>query len=41
MKCMNEINFKIVMLDENHMYIDESHKMDEWSINELLDDNWK
>jgi hypothetical protein len=34
------------MLDENHMYINESYKMDEifgwmWSMNEHLDDNWK
>jgi hypothetical protein len=29
MKCMDEINSKIVMLDENHMYMDESYKIDE------------
>jgi hypothetical protein len=43
---MDEINSKIVMSDENHMYINENYKMDEifgwtWSIHELLDDNWK
>jgi hypothetical protein len=26
---MGEINSKIVMLDEKHMYMDESYKMDE------------
>jgi hypothetical protein len=26
---MDEINSKIVMLDEKHMYMDESYKMDE------------
>jgi len=26
---MYEINSKIIMLDENHMYMDESYKMDE------------
>jgi len=46
LKCMNETNSKTVMLDENHMYMDESYKMDEifwwmWNMNELLDDNWK
>ncbi len=29
LKCMDEINSKIIMLDENHMYINESYKMDE------------
>jgi hypothetical protein len=29
LKCMVEINSKIVMPDENHMYMDESYKMDE------------
>jgi len=29
LKCMYEINSKIIMLDENHMYMDESYKMDE------------
>jgi hypothetical protein len=38
---MYEINSKIVMLDEKHMYMDESFKMDEifgwkWNINELF-----
>jgi len=47
LKCMDETNSKTIMLDENHMYMDESYKMDEyldehiWSMNELLDDNWK
>jgi len=46
LKCMDEINSKIVMLDENHMYMDENYKNDEifgwmWSMNELLDDNSK
>jgi hypothetical protein len=26
---MDEINFKTVMPNENHMYMDESYKMDE------------
>jgi hypothetical protein len=44
LKCMDEINSKIVMQDENHMYMDESYQMDEifgqtWCMNELLDDN--
>ncbi len=39
-------NSKTIMTCENHMYMDESYKMDEifgWmcSMNELLDDNWK
>jgi hypothetical protein len=43
---MDEIHSKIIMSDENHMYMDESYKMDEiigwtWNMNELLDDNWK
>ncbi len=43
---MDEINSKIVMPSENHMYMDESYKMDEifgWmcNMNEFLDDNWK
>jgi len=46
LKCMDGINSKIVMPNENHMYMDESYKKDEifgrtWSINELLDGNWK
>jgi hypothetical protein len=27
LKCMDEINSKIVMWDENHMYMDESYKI--------------
>jgi hypothetical protein len=43
---MDETNSKIVMLDEDHMYMDENYKNDEifgwmWSMNELLDDNSK
>ncbi len=43
LKCMDEINSKIIMLDEKHKYIHESYKMDEmfgwtWCMNELLDD---
>jgi len=46
LKCMHETNSKIVMLDENHMYMDESYKKHEifgsmWSMNDILDDNWK
>jgi len=26
LKCMDGINSKIVMLDENHIYMDESYK---------------
>jgi hypothetical protein len=29
LKCMDETNSKIVMLDENHMYMDENYKKDE------------
>jgi hypothetical protein len=29
LKCMDEIHSKIIMSDENHMYMDESYKMDE------------
>jgi hypothetical protein len=29
MKCMDEINSKTIMLDENHMYMDESYKSHE------------
>ncbi len=44
LKCIDETNSKTIMLDENHMYMDESYIMDEifgwtWSMNELLDDN--
>jgi len=46
LKCMDGTNSKIIMLDENHIYMDESYKKDEifrwtWNMNELLDDNWK
>jgi hypothetical protein len=27
---MDETNSKTIMLDENHMYMDESYKMDEY-----------
>ncbi len=44
LKCMDGINSKTIMPNENHIYIDESYKNDEifgwtWSMNELLDDN--
>jgi hypothetical protein len=29
LKCMDEINSKTFMLDENHMYMDENYIMDE------------
>jgi hypothetical protein len=29
LKCVDGINSKIVILDEKHMYMDESYKMDE------------
>jgi hypothetical protein len=29
LKCMDGINSKTIMLDENHIYIDESYKKDE------------
>jgi hypothetical protein len=29
LKCMDGINSKIVMMDENHIYMDESYKEDE------------
>jgi hypothetical protein len=29
LKCMDETNSKTIMLNENHMYMDESYKMDE------------
>jgi hypothetical protein len=43
---MDGIHSKVVMLDENHIYMDETYKNDEilkwmWNMNELLDDNWK
>jgi hypothetical protein len=43
---MDGTNSKIFMLDENHIYMDESYKNDEifqwaWNMNELLDDNYK
>jgi len=28
-KCMDEINSKKIMLNENHIYMDESYKIDE------------
>jgi hypothetical protein len=40
LKCMVEINSKTIMLNENHMYMDEITKMMKY-FNELLDDNWK
>jgi hypothetical protein len=27
LKCVDETNSKIAMLDENHMYMDENYKM--------------
>ncbi len=44
LKCMDGINSKTIMLNENHIYMDENYKKDEifgwtWSMNELLDDN--
>jgi hypothetical protein len=46
LKWMDGTNSKIVMLNENHIYMDENYKKDEifgwmWNMNELLDDNWK
>ncbi len=46
LKCMDGTNSRTIMLDENHTYMDENYKKDEifgwtWSMNELLDDNWK
>jgi hypothetical protein len=29
LKCIDETNSKTIMLDENHMYMDESYIMDE------------
>jgi hypothetical protein len=26
LSCMDETNYKTIMLDENHMYMDESYK---------------
>ncbi len=37
-KCMDEINSKTIMLNENHMYMDEITEMMKY-FNELLDDN--
>jgi hypothetical protein len=39
-------NSKIIMLDENHAYVDESYTKDEifgwmWNMNEFCNDNWK
>ncbi len=44
LKCMGGTNSKIVMLNENHIYMDESYQKDEifgwmWNMNEILDDN--
>jgi hypothetical protein len=43
---MDGINSKLIMSNENHMYMEENYKNDEifgwmWSMNELLDYNWK
>jgi hypothetical protein len=42
---MDETNYKTIMLDENHMYMDESYKNEifgwMWNMNDILDDNWK
>jgi len=43
LKYMDEISFKTIMLDENHMYMNDSYKKHEifgwmWSRDELLDD---
>ncbi len=45
LKCMDGINSKTVMTNENHISMGEIYKKDEifgwtWSMNELLDDNW-
>ncbi len=37
---MDKIDFKTIMPNENHMYMDEIFGW-MWSMNELLDDNWK
>ncbi len=44
LKCMDGTNSKTIMLDENHIYMDESYKKDEifgwmWSINDFF--GWK
>jgi hypothetical protein len=45
LKCMEGTNSKTIVPNENHIYMDESYKMDEIWMNvehdELLDDNWK
>ncbi len=46
LKCMDETNSKIVMPNENHMYMDKIYKMNEifewmWSMNEFFYDNLK
>ncbi len=46
LKCIDGINSKTVMPNENHINMDESYKNDSifgwtWNMNELLDDNWK
>jgi hypothetical protein len=42
---MEGTNSKTIVPNENHIYMDESYKMDEIWMNvehdELLDDNWK
>jgi hypothetical protein len=43
---MDGTNSKTIILNENHIYMDESYKKDEifeWTRNmiELLDDDWK
>jgi hypothetical protein len=40
LKCMDGTNSKTVVLDENHIYMDEIFGW-MWSMNELWDDNWK
>ncbi len=44
LKCSDETNSKTIMLDENHMYMDESYKKHEifgsmWNMNDILDGN--
>ncbi len=46
LKCMDGTNSKTIMLNENHIYMDESYKNDEifgwtWNVNEIFDENWK
>ncbi len=46
LKCMDGINSKTIMPDENHIYMDENYKKDEifgwtWSMDKILDDDWK